>query len=72
MRDDELYVVVEGTFEAQTDSAVLLRQGDDEFWFPKSQMLDPSEAHEFGRGTAVAITVTEWIAEQKGCDYDYE
>lgn len=48
-----------------TDSAVLIRCKDNELWLPLSQM--PDFAAERG-DTDVALTIPEWLAEEKGLD----
>lgn len=48
-----------------TDSAVLIRCDDNELWLPLSQM--PDFAAERG-DTDVALTIPEWLAEEKGLD----
>ncbi len=49
----------------ETPAAFLLRLDDDEeYWIPKSQVSDPEDYEE---GDAdCSMSVTEWIAEQKG------
>ena len=52
-----------------TDDAILVRPNageDEEFWFPKSQMEDPSRLEEGDKGVTVGIT--PWIAKQKGIE----
>lgn len=48
----------------ETELAFLIRvdEGDD-LWFPKSQIADASDYKEGDKGT---ISVTEWIANEKG------
>lgn len=49
----------------ETDRAFLLRLDDDsEHWIPKNQIADP-DTYEEG-DTEVTVSITEWIAEQKG------
>ena len=50
--------------KAETDAAFLIVLDDGEYWIPKSQISDP-EDYEKG-DTDVSMSITEWIAEQKG------
>lgn len=51
---------------AVTDRAILIRYEDTEYWIPVSQMADRDE-HGLEKGdTGVTVSITEWIAEQKG------
>lgn len=51
----------------ETDSAFLVRlESGDEHWVPKSQISDP-EDYEVG-DEDVTISITEWLAQQKGLD----
>jgi hypothetical protein len=54
---------------AQTEKALLVRFEDgEELWIPLSQVADPDEYHaEMGGGT---ISITEWLARQKGFDVE--
>jgi hypothetical protein len=54
---------------AETEKALLVRFDEDcEEWIPLSQVADPDEYHaEMGAGT---ISITEWIAKQKGFETD--
>lgn len=49
----------------ETAAAFLLRLDDDtEHWIPKSQIADPED---YSEGDAnCGVSITEWIAEQKG------
>lgn len=51
---------------AETDLAFLIEYDGDEYWIPRSQIEDP-ESLEEGDGP-VTVSVTEWIAEQKGIE----
>lgn len=48
----------------KTEKAILVIIDDEEIWLPKSQIEYDEDVHN-PDGTNV-ITVTEWIAEQKG------
>lgn len=45
----------------ETDKAFLIRFGDDDVWFPKSQVDLDHVARE--------ITVPDWLAEKKGIEF---
>lgn len=50
----------------ETDGAFLCVIDGDEVWLPKSQIDDPGRLAEGDEG--VTVSVTEWIAKQKGLD----
>jgi hypothetical protein len=52
-----------------TSKAVCVMCDGEEMWFPDSQISDDSDIHvgcDFERGEEGVITVSEWIAKQKG------
>ena len=49
---------------AATESAVLLSNGKDEAWVPRSQIIDEEDALDKGVATRVELPV--WLAEKKG------
>lgn len=51
----------------ETEAAFLFRLDDDsEYWIPKSQV---SEADKYKEGDEdVSLSISEWVAEQKGLD----
>lgn len=51
-----------------TDAALLVDFGEDRYWLPKSQVADP-ETFKAGDGP-VTISITEWIANQKGIEVE--
>jgi hypothetical protein len=56
-------VEIDATIERETDKAYLLDVGEpDKVWMPKSQVRDVQR----GSGRLVKMTVTEWIANEKG------
>lgn len=56
-------VEVECDIVRETDNAILLRVDDEEIWIPLSQVK------RIQRGNSLdTITMTAWIAEQKGID----
>lgn len=62
--DDEGFEI-EGEVLAVTDKAILLKiDGHSQEWIPKSQILDGEEFPD--KGDHIELTVTTWIAEQKG------
>lgn len=63
------YVHLEGCdILAVTDAAIQVRWEGDRYWFPKSQVADP-ETYEAG-DKGLTVSVTEWIAEQKGIEVE--
>jgi hypothetical protein len=51
-----------------TERAILVEYEGEELWFPLSQV---SEGDQYENGDeGVTISVTEWIADQKGIDHD--
>lgn len=60
----EEFVSVECVFLRETDNAVLvtLVESDEDVWFPLSQV----RAMERNKSDEGSITVTKWIARQKG------
>lgn len=49
-----------------TGAAILVEYDGEDYWLPKSQIADP-ETYEVG-DCGVTVSVTEWIANQKGID----
>jgi hypothetical protein len=53
---------------AVTERAVLVRYEDEDHWIPVSQLADRDDHnHEVG-DKGVTVSITEWIAEQKGIE----
>jgi hypothetical protein len=50
----------------EATSSFLLRIGDEQYWIPKSHIADAGD-YEAGDDD-VKISITKWIAEQKGID----
>lgn len=50
---------------ALTDAAVLIRYEGETHWIPRSQMVDHEDLE---KGDIRTVSITEWIAEQKGID----
>ena len=60
------WVHIEGKILKETDAAFLIKVDEgEEHWIPKSQISDPDDYKEGDIGT---ISITEWIAEQKGIE----
>lgn len=53
---------------AVTESAVLVLYDEEKIWLPKSQLSDPDTYEADDEG--VTVTCTEWIAKQKGIDFE--
>ena len=49
-----------------TDAAILVKHEGEHHWLPKSQVADP-ETFEAG-DTDVTVSITEWLAKQKGIE----
>lgn len=59
------WIHLEGvTVKKVTDKAMLLAFDDEEHWIPISQISDPNDYEEGDED--VSISITEWIAGQKG------
>lgn len=69
--DDYVHCLVE--YKTNTKDAILVAQNDEEFWIPFSQCAWETErnAAKWQRGQTVSITIRQWMADQKGIDYDY-
>lgn len=48
----------------ETKDAFLIEYDDEQYWIPKSQISDPDVLEEGDYG--ITVSVTEWIANQKG------
>lgn len=72
MPKPETFIGLEVTLLANTEKAVKVATADgEEVWFPYSQLDEESipemfEGEELRKGAGVRISVTEWIAKQKG------
>ncbi len=55
-------------FQRQTERAILVTHGDGEpVWMPKSQLIGNQPVwDELGRGGEITLTLTDWIAREKG------
>jgi len=65
MRDEEPPIVLAGKVVATSPKAVLVRVGDLEAWFPKSQVEDLEDAV---RDEEVEFECPAWLAREKGMD----
>lgn len=63
------YVHLEGCDVLKvTEKAVLIKLDDEQHWIPVSQLAD-GEDHNLEDGDkGVTVSITEWIAEQKGIE----
>lgn len=63
------YVHLEGCDVLKvTDKAVLVKFDDEQHWIPVSQLADREDhTHEEG-DKGVTVSISEWIAEQKGIE----
>lgn len=62
--DDEAFEI-EGEVCAVTDKAILIDiDGHGKEWIPISQILDGDDSP--AKGDVIELTITTWIAEQKG------
>lgn len=59
-------VEVSVTYKHQTDRAVLVNDGEYDFWLPKSQVTIEGGEFPDEAGTAIEIELPEWLAKEKG------
>lgn len=57
------------TVRGETDKALLIAYNGEEYWVPRSQIADEGENLNKG-DKGVTISITEWIAQQKGIEVD--
>jgi hypothetical protein len=55
---------IDVTVIAATDKAVLLNNGKDEAWIPRSQIVDEEEA--LAKGVATRVEIPVWLLEKAG------
>lgn len=55
---------IDVTVIAATDKAVLLNNGKDEAWIPRSQIVDEEET--LAKGVATRVEVPVWLLEKAG------
>ena len=60
------YVEICTVFQTQTDKAVLVSDGDEDVWLPKSCVEFDRDFEDLERGDTITIQVAEWLAEQEG------
>lgn len=58
-------------FRKQTEQGILVSDGDEEFWIPKSQIeIDGistwTDFETLKRGEKIDVYIPDWLAEQKG------
>jgi hypothetical protein len=51
-----------------TEKAFLVKTNDFDVWLPKSQIADPEDYEEGDEN--ITLSITEWIAKQKGFEPD--
>lgn len=51
-----------GELHCETDNALLVFDGAEKIWIPKSQIIDQYHV----KGVDYEFVITEWIAKQKG------
>jgi hypothetical protein len=55
---------IDVTVVAATDKAVLLTNGKDEAWIPRSQIVDEEET--LAKGVATRVEIPMWLLEKSG------
>lgn len=55
---------IDVTVTAATDRAVLLNNGKDEAWIPRSQIVDEEET--LAKGVATRVELPVWLLEKSG------
>jgi hypothetical protein len=55
---------IDVTVKAATDKAVLLYNGKDEAWIPRSQIVDEEET--LAKGVATRVELPIWLLEKSG------
>jgi hypothetical protein len=58
--------LLEGEFKYQTDLAILVNDGDNDHWIPKSQIEEDIDWGSLDKGDDIQVTIPEWLAEEKG------
>ena len=67
MAPDIDYVELSVEYLHHTEKAVLVKDGDNEIWIPKSLISDDApDFDDLERHEAVEIPVAEWFAEEEG------
>lgn len=61
-RAEEIFSI-EAFVLRQTPKAVLVRYEDEEYWLPRSQLIDDEDLPQEG---AARVKMTAWIAKEKG------
>lgn len=70
MNRDE-YVRVTCEFKTRTRNAILISQGGNDIWIPRTLLSwsCDKEVDSFERGSEVEVKMYEWKAEQEGLEY---
>lgn len=60
------YVEICTVYQTQTEKAVLVSDGDDDIWIPKSCVEYGGDFDDLERGDTITIEVAKWFAEKEG------
>jgi hypothetical protein len=52
-------------FLFQSENAILVKDGNNEIWLPKSKIVFDDEYEELEKGELIKISIPNWIAEDK-------
>ena len=66
MVDADDYIDLDVTFLHATDSAVLIDDGDEEYWLPRRFVDYDGDFETLERRTSIQLRVVEWLAHQRG------
>lgn len=59
------YVEISCEVRIKTDKAILINDGANEAWIPRSQIEDP-DPEDMQIGETIILLIPEWIAKEKG------
>ena len=62
MSDNE-YIAIETTFVCETEKAIMIDDGDQTLWIPKSQISNLEEVEGCTKNDIIEIHIPEWLAE---------
>ena len=65
---DKKYMLVKFIFKAASSKAIMVEDGENQMWIPRSQIKDGDEiwATTHVEGREYEFEISEWIAKQKG------
>jgi hypothetical protein len=66
MRSDDETVTIDVVVKRVSERAVLVETDGEDIWIPKSQIDADASEVKLEKGEAGVLTITKWIAEQKG------